>query len=75
MKPDDWDEDTLPKYFPYERVVYPSSMPTDAPPTERDLEQPTEVPEAPVTLPAPPFIPKDKDRGKLPLNLREWRPG
>lgn len=59
MKPtSDWDDIT-------ERSLALTLAPTsDAPPTERDLEAPTESPSAPETLPAPPDIPNDRERGK-----------
>lgn len=68
MKPDEWDDITEP------RASFPSSMPTEAPPTERDLEPPTEVPEPPMTLPAPPDIPNDRYRDKLPSFMDGARP-
>lgn len=67
-KPEEWDDIT-------ERRAMPTLAPSDAPPTERDLEAPTEHPDAVDTLPAPPDIPNDKTRDKLPWDIRGWRPG
>jgi hypothetical protein len=59
----DWDDITEP-------MMALTLAPSDAPPTENNLEAPTEVPACPVTLPAPPDIPKDITRGRcLPLDF------
>lgn len=52
---DDWDDIT-------ERTLALTlAPPSDAPPTERDLEAPTEPPSCAETLPAPPDLPETQD--------------
>ncbi len=69
-KPEDYDDIT-------ERRMAITLVPSEAPPTERDIALPTERSAPSETLPAPPTpdIPKDKYRDKLPWDTRGWRPG
>ena len=66
--PDEWDDVTEPRLA---ITLVPSAAPAEDP----ELDVPTERPEASETLPAPPDIPNDKHRDKLPWDVRGWRPG